>query len=195
MAKSPKYHEQREKRRRGLSVGETQLWKKVTDEVVPLPGRSVDMDGAEPMAEPVATRPYPDHATPLTFHRSDESHKSFHKLEHGKAAGVDKRTMDRLRRGKLPMEGRLDLHGFTQDQAHSALMRFIDSAYSQGKRCVSVITGKGTRLTGEIGVLRQMVPHWLNQPHLRSKIIAFTHAPKGEGGEGALYILLKRWRT
>jgi len=195
MAKPPKYQEKREKRRRGLSVGETQLWKKVTDEVVALPGRAVDMDGADPMPEPVATRPFPDRATPLVFHRSDESHKKFHQLEHGKAAGVDKRTMERLRRGKMPMEGRLDLHGFTQDQAHSALMRFIDSAYSQGKRCVSVITGKGTRLSGEIGVLRQMVPHWLNQPHLRSKIIAFTYAPKGEGGEGALYILLKRWRT
>lgn len=194
MAKSPKYHEKHERRSRGLSVGETQLWKKITDEVKPLPGRMVDLDGADPMPEPVATRPFPDTATPYIVHRGDESHKSFHALEHGKAAGVDKRTMERLSRGKMPIEGRLDLHGFTQDQAHSALMRFIDSSYAHGKRCVSVITGKGTRLTGEIGVLRQMVPHWLNQPNLRAKIIAFTYAPKASGGEGALYVLLKRWR-
>ncbi|SCA56312.1 conserved hypothetical protein [Candidatus Terasakiella magnetica] len=194
MAKKAKYVEAPEKRKRGLSVGETQLWKKVTDEVNPLPGRFVDLEGADPMPEPVATRPYPDHAVPLPTHRSDDSHKSFDPLVHGKAAGVDKRTMEKLRRGKMPMEGRLDLHGFTQDQAHSSLMRFIDQAYAQGKRCVSVITGKGTQLNGKVGVLRERVPHWLNQPGLRSKIIAFTYAPKNEGGEGALYILLKRWR-
>jgi len=194
MAKKAKYREAVEKRTRGLSTGETQLWKKVTDEVDPLPGRFVDLDGADPMPEPVATRPYPDRAVPLPTHRPDESHKSFHKLDHGNAAGVDKRTMEKLRRGKMPMEGRLDLHGMTQDQAHTALLRFIGSAHAQGKRCVHVITGKGTQLNGNIGVLRQMVPHWLNQPGLRSKIIAFTYAPKNEGGEGALYILLKRWR-
>lgn len=194
MAKKTKFIEKIEKRHRKLSVGETQLWKKVTDEVNPLPGRFVDLEGADPIPEPVATRPYPDTAQPLQFDRPDESHKTFHALQHGQAAGVDRRTMDRLRRGKLPMEGRLDLHGLTQDQAHSSLLRFIDSSYAQGKRCVSVITGKGTQLNGRIGVLRQMVPHWLNQPGLRSKIIAFTYAPKNEGGEGALYVLLKRWR-
>jgi len=194
MARKTKYVEKPERRHRGLSTGEAQLWKKVTDDVAPLPGRFVDLDGALPIPEPVATRPFPDYAVPLPTHRSDESHKKFDTLEHGKASGVDKRTMDKLRRGKLPLEGRLDLHGMTQDQAHSALLRFIGSAYSQGKRCVSVITGKGTQLNGRVGVLRQMVPHWLNQPGLRAKIIAFTYAPKNEGGEGALYILLKRWR-
>jgi DNA-nicking Smr family endonuclease len=194
MAKKIKYHHIPERRTRGLSKGETQLWKKMTDDVKPLPGRFVDLDGADPMPEPVATRPFPDTAKPIMTHRKDESHKKFHHLEHGKAAGVDRNTMDRLRKGKLPLEGRLDLHGMTQEQAHQSLVRFIDSAYHQGKRCVNVITGKGTQLNGRIGVLRQMVPQWLNQPHLRSKIIAFTHAPKNEGGEGALYILLKRWR-
>ncbi len=194
MAKAPKYRSIPEKRHRGLSMGESQLWKKVTDDVDPLPGREVDLDGVEIMEEPVPTRPHPDTATPLYTKRNDSEPQHLHALEHGKAAGVDKRTMEKLRRGKLQLEGRLDLHGMTQEQAHRALVRFIDTGYSQGRRCVSVITGKGTRLSGEIGVLRQMVPLWLNQPGLRSKIIAFSHAPKNEGGEGALYVLLKRWR-
>lgn len=192
--KKGKYKEAVEKRHRGLSVNETQLWKKITDEVIALPGRSVDLDGADPMVEPVATRPFPEHAPNFQLQRQDESHKFYDPLAHGKASGVDGRTMDRLRKGKLPIEGRLDLHGMTQDQAHSALLRFIESGFSHGKRCVSVVTGKGTRLSGQIGVLRQAVPRWLNQPGLRSKIIAFSHAPQKEGGEGALYILLKRWR-
>jgi len=194
MAKKAKYKEEVQKRRRGLSVNETQLWKKVTDEVDALPGRSVDMDGADPMPEPVATRPFPDRAPAFQLQRRDESHLSYAPLGHGKASGVDGNTMERLRKGKLPIEGRLDLHGMTQDQAHSALMRFIEAAFGHGKRCLCVVTGKGTRITGEIGVLRQAVPRWLNQPGLRSKIIAFTHAPHKDGGEGALYVLLKRWR-
>lgn len=194
MAKKAKYKEEVQKRRRGLSVNETQLWKKVTDEVEALPGREVDMDGADLMPEPVPTRPHPDRAPAFQLHRRDDSHKTFDSLVHGKAAGVDGNTMDRLRKGKLPIDARLDLHGMTQDQAHSALMRFIEAAYGHGKRCLCVVTGKGTRLSGEIGVLRQAVPRWLNQPGLRSKIIAFTHAPQKDGGEGALFVLLKRWR-
>lgn len=194
MAKGKKYHEKPEKRTRGLSQGEAQLWKKITDDVKAFEGRRVDLDAIDPMPEPVPTRPHPNKAPDFTVHRPQPLPKPHAPLYHGEAAGVDKRTMERLRRGKLPLEGRLDLHGLTQDQAHSALIRFIDSAYSHGKRCVNVITGKGTQLNGNIGILRQQVPHWLNQPHLRSKIIAFTHAPKDQGGEGAIYVLLKRWR-
>ena len=82
----------------------------------------------------------------------------------------------------------------TQAEAYRHLVRFIDQSYFHKKRCVNVITGKGTQLNGNIGILRQAVPQWLNQPELRSKIIAFSHAPKNEGGEGAVYVLLKRWR-
>lgn len=113
------------------------------------------------------------------------------RLEHGASPGVDRRTADRFRKGRMGVERRIDLHGMTQDQAHSALTRFIETSSFEGLRCVLVITGKGMR--GE-GVLRRMVPRWLNDTRLRQRILSFSHAQIPDGGDGALYVLLKRQR-
>ena len=115
-------------------------------------------------------------------------------LEVGKAAGVDKRTAQRLRRGQIAIEGRLDLHGLTQAEAHRALNGFLADAQAAAKRCVIVITGKGRSDTGEGGVLRRAVPHWLDQPPNRGRIIAVRQAQPRHGGGGALYVLLRKAR-
>jgi DNA-nicking Smr family endonuclease len=80
----------------------------------------------------------------------------------------------------------------TQDEARPALERFIEAAWRNGKREVLVITGKGTRADGSIGVLRQAVPLWLNASPNRARVTAFTHAAVKDGGEGALYVRIKR---
>lgn len=112
----------------------------------------------------------------------------------GVAGGVDKRTLAKLRRGQIPPESRIDLHNMTQSEAYAALGGFLASAQSAGRRCVLVITGKGYRSDGAVGVLRTNVPHWLNQPVNRARILAFSHAAPADGGEGALYVLLRRRR-
>ena len=96
-------------------------------------------------------------------------------------------------RGQLPIEGRLDLHGLTQAAAADRLAKFLGRAQGEGKRCVLVITGKGG--TGERpGVLREQVPRWLNQQPNRALVLAFDYARPQHGGQGALYVLLKRRR-
>lgn len=123
-------------------------------------------------------------------------------LRLGQTTGLDKRTSKRLDHGRLPIEARLDLHGMVQSAAHSALTYFIMKAHADGKRCVLVITGKGERYrhndTGDMhergGVLRRSVPQWLNEAGLRTRILKFTYAQPKDGGEGALYILLRRKR-
>ena len=110
-------------------------------------------------------------------------------LVNGVTAGLDKRTAQRLKKGRLPIEARLDLHGHSQEQAFRALHGFIDGQWAAGRRCVLVVTGKGK------GVLKDAVPQWLNGPLLRMKILSFTYAQRQDGGEGALYILLKRARA
>ncbi len=120
-------------------------------------------------------------------------------LCHGSVADMDKRQAERLRKGRLPIEGRLDLHAMTQAQAQGALERFIIDAAARGKRCLLVITGKGRdREVGHSlenrGVLHRQVPLWLNQPPLRGRILSFTYAQPKDGGSGALYVLLKRAR-
>lgn len=114
-------------------------------------------------------------------------------LAAGASADVDARTMDRLRRGRLRPEARLDLHGLTQEKAHRALDRFMTEAQASGHRCVIVITGKG-RVSEGGGVLRNQVPGWLNAPGLRPRILAFAPAQPRDGGAGALYVLLRRVR-
>ena len=111
----------------------------------------------------------------------------------GQGAGVDKRTVQRLKRGQLDIEARLDLHGLTQAEAHPRLDRFLASAQDRGLRSVLVITGKG-RLSQEGGVLRQMVPRWLNTSPNRGRVLSMSQAQPKDGGAGALYLLLKRRR-
>lgn len=115
-------------------------------------------------------------------------------ISHGSAPGLDRRTKLRLRRGQVMIEARLDLHGMTQDSAREALFRFLDRAYMSGKKTVLVVTGKGLRADGRIGVLRQAVPRWLNEQPARQWVHAFDHAAPRDGGEGALYIVMRRRR-
>jgi len=114
-------------------------------------------------------------------------------LEPGDSPGLDRRTAEKLRRGRLEIEARLDLHGMTQEEAHRALARFIHRAQENGVRMVLVITGKGSA-TGGGGVLRAAVPRWLNEAGLRPCILSFTWAQPKDGGSGALYLLLRRRR-
>ena len=106
-------------------------------------------------------------------------------LTAGAAVGVDLRTVRKLRRGKMTVDARLDLHGHTQDAAYEALAGFLASAQRAGSRTVLVITGKS-------GVLRHMVPKWLNAAPNRARVLSFTAARPADGGDGALYILLKK---
>ncbi len=94
----------------------------------------------------------------------------------------------------MKIGARIDLHGHTQEEAYRALCAFIASSRAAGRRCVLVVTGKGSRPDGTTGVLRQSVPRWLNMAPLREKVLSFTHARPKDGGEGALYVLLKRDR-
>lgn len=116
----------------------------------------------------------------------------------GTAAGLDKRKAQRLKRGRLPIEDRLDLHGLTQAQAHRALRGFVLRCHGDGKRCVLIITGKGvireTQGEKHAGVLRGMLPHWLNEGPLRPCVLALQEAQPRDGGSGAFYLLLRRQR-
>ncbi len=172
------------------------LWKAVSSKIIPLNQKGKQfhisvtqkpsLKNAPLVSEPVKRyhpqiiqRPQP--ATPAPF-------------EHGKAAGLDRQTQKKMRRGKIEVEARLDLHGMIQTEAHHSLHDFLERAHRSGKRAVLVITGKGLSRSGEVGILRQAVPRWLNEQPLRNLIKGFDYAAPSDGGEGALYILLRRKR-
>lgn len=115
-------------------------------------------------------------------------------LAPGQMDMMDKRTARRLKRGQLGIDARLDLHGHVQATAHRALESFLERSFYDGDRTVLVITGKGNRGTGQVGVLKEAVPRWLNQAPIRDWVTGFSYAAVKDGGDGALYIRIKRQR-
>ncbi len=110
-------------------------------------------------------------------------------------APLERKLKRRVARGREPIDARLDLHGFTQTQAHVALLSFLQRAQADGVRIALVVTGKGTRKsdeTREHGVLKRQVPLWLALPTFRSLVVGFEDAHIAHGGGGALYIRLRR---
>jgi DNA-nicking Smr family endonuclease len=105
--------------------------------------------------------------------------------------GVQKRVMDKLRRGQYRIEAELDLHRMTSEQAYEALSQFIGVCQAQHKRCVRVIHGKGLGSANNTPVLKHKVNHWLRR---WDSILAFCPARRCDGGTGAVYILLRRNR-
>jgi DNA-nicking Smr family endonuclease len=108
-------------------------------------------------------------------------------------APLGRRERSQLSRGRKEIEARLDLHGMTQTRAHRALSGFLQRAHSDGLTFVLVITGKGKMgIESERGVLRRQVPQWLGQPEFRALVVGFEEAHIGHGGEGALYVRIRR---
>ncbi len=97
-----------------------------------------------------------------------------------------------MRKGNMDVEVSLDLHGLTQDAAYAELKHFILEAYAARRRCVLIITGRGMR--EGTGILRSQVPRWLNEPPIRDRILGLSQARPRDGGEGALYVLIRRQR-
>lgn len=114
---------------------------------------------------------------------------------------IDKRTEEKIRKGKMPIDAKLDLHGLSQTQAHKALKTFIQQSAQQQKRCLLVVTGKGKAkstsddwISPGQGVLKQKVPQWLQADIFKDYILNFYTAQPQHGGSGALYIYLRRQR-
>jgi len=183
--------------RRPISEDERALWRAVAKTATPLKRRrksepapaATSTEKPAPKTAKIKTKPTAKAPLPAPA----PSPAKHHELSHGLSVGIDKRQAERFRGGRLPIEGRIDLHGRTQQQAHDDLRGFLADAHADGKRCVLVITGKGMTAS-KSGVLKENVPRWLNEPGLRRHVLAFDYAERQHGGEGALYVLLKRHR-
>lgn len=166
-----------------LSDEDRILWNLVARTARPLKGRNAVEVPPEPAmtmeqamaAEKPAAKPAPAPAKP----RQTITHS------------FDAPTHEKLAKGRLPIEGRVDLHGLTQEEAYSLLLSFLGRAYAGGVRYVLVITGKGSSSGGE-GVLRRAVPGWLATPPFRILVSSHDHAARNHGGAGALYIRMRR---
>jgi DNA-nicking Smr family endonuclease len=180
-------------RRRGLSEEDRELWDLVAKQVKPLRKHRTTKVLAAPRAElsPSASvaKPAPS-SRPLAAAPAPRPSKP----AMPPLAPLGKRERTKLSRGRSEIEARLDLHGMTQTRAHRALTAFLHRAHHEGLTFVLVITGKG-RSGGESGVLRRQVPEWLSLPEFRAFVVGFEQAGIGHGGEGALYVRIRRARV
>jgi len=182
--------------KRPPSPEESELWRSAMRDAKPLRRqRPAAKKAAEAPSEPVEPKPAPAAAKRIlpALAPPPPPPPKPPELAVGRAAGVDKRLAERLKRGQLPVEGMLDLHGLTQEEAHRQLDGFLAHAAHTGRRCVLVITGKGV-WREESGILKEMVPRWLNEAPNRGRVLAIAAAQPRHGGSGALYVLLKRRR-
>jgi DNA-nicking Smr family endonuclease len=182
-------------RRRPLSDDEQALWSGFARSITPLrPSRkstapSAASSRAAPAVPAIAGKP------PVALPRAAAPRVA------PAPAPLDRRFKQRVARGREPIDARIDLHGMTQSEAHAALLGFLRRAQADGARTVIVVTGKGSekitdRAAHDVGrargVLRRQVPLWLALPEFRPLIVGFDIAHAGHGGQGALYVRLRR---
>jgi DNA-nicking Smr family endonuclease len=182
------------KRGRALTANEDRLWRAVMRDV-----RAYRPQGPVPIIAAEARTPAliakPLHAPPVQPPQQGGTRP-------GLGTGVDGATARRLAQGRMSPDATLDLHGMTQDHAHTALERFLSVSVAHGRRCVLVITGKGGPSSARPGdeapwaqrhpgVLRSLVPLWLEHSASRGHIAALKSAHVKHGGSGAIYVYLR----
>lgn len=182
---------------RKLGREERVLWGKVAKTTRPISGRLEDLLAFDDLEE-AAVEPSPLQAAKDSFPRmlvepaepppltKDKKGKIHHPME--------KPVKRKLTRGRLPLEGRIDLHGMFQSEAHAVLLDFLLRAHERGLRHVLVITGKG-RSIGSDGALKRAVPMWFSKPEYRHLISSYEDASANHGGDGALYVRLSSRRS
>lgn len=165
--------------KRRLGPDEVRLWRTVASTVRPFADRTLPAEPVQGAARAdLAPAPPPARPAPGPVRKPSAS-----------LHGIEPNRTRRIVQGREPIGARLDLHGLDQDQARSALEAFIARAHAEGHRAVLVITGQGR--TGA-GVLRRRAPEWLAAPRLRAMVAGVSQAHRRHGGEGALYVALKR---
>jgi len=202
------------KSRNALSEDEKKLWQKVTENITRLHSNRAMAPFVRKPAyiNRPSDNPSFNIQKPLNAPAAQLGESSFLLKD------IDHNWQKRLRRGKVKPEGKIDLHGLSQDRAFDALTRYIEGAHRRGKRAILVVTGKGRQKSGHqksghqklghqkpgkgqishadyakgTGILRTNVPRWLSQASLAQYIVSFYSANAEHGGDGALYVILKR---
>lgn len=183
------------RRRRILTDEDRRLWASVARQAVPLKGHAhpeLPEEPAKPGAAPEPKRqagakgaagPAPGLAARLDGHKAAQRQHTQHPIE--------RPVRRKIAKGRIAIDARIDLHEMTQSAAHSALAGFLSQAQAMGLRHVLVITGRGMP-GGSRGVLRRVVPQWFAGPAFRSLVSGFESAERHHGGDGALYVRVRR---
>ncbi len=154
------------------------------------PANRVQLGGNKPPPNPVQRRADERAALHETLHGTIDLQD---RLEGGDEPnylhpGIANHVLRDLRRGRWVIQDHIDLHGYNRDEARLLLAGFLAECLKEGSRCVRIVHGKGFGSPGRQAVLRRLVRGWLMQ---KKEVLAYCQAPPGDGGEGALWVLLR----
>lgn len=172
-----------------LSHEDRILWGKVARSVKPLPGKAFKETAIEEEDFALLLDPPKKKKQVASEQLEPVPQSKFSPSQ--PPQGIDRPTRAKLAKGRVPIEGKVDLHGLTQTEAHALLLSFLHRAYADGRRHVLVVTGKGSSL-GSDGVLRRAVPAWLATPVFRALVGGHETAARHHGGDGAIYVRLRK---
>ncbi len=162
-------------------------------DVTPLPGK-----GREVPPEPQPADPPPtETGNPLQDFMEGKlvfALASTDEYVEGHVVGLDLMIVGKLQAGQFSPEAHLDLHGLNALQAFQTLVGFIKGAYLKGQRTVLVVPGRGRNSPSGVGILREKIQNWFTQEPFRRVVLAFCTAKPTDGGAGALYVLLRKFR-
>lgn len=182
----------------GPLLRDRHLWAEVKRTVTPLRPEVEEALADEPLPVP-ATRPPPvfDKGAKWLGPALPPYQPALRKPRMEPGQVIEPRMRKRLVRGRIEIDGTIDLHSMRQAEARAALQRFVLARVDRGDRTILVITGKGLKKTDDMqildrGVLRSMLPIWLSEPILAPVIAGWDVAAQAHGGEGAFYVRLRR---
>lgn len=182
-------------RRDDLSHEDRRIWSRVAGSVTPSkPKKAARVTPGAIEADPPPA-PHPTGKTPKTRPPSVTlptlvPSRSAASTPRAAPEALEPRRQRRLSRERDPIEAKIDLHGYGRFQAQDALTAFLMGAQTRGYRAVLVITGQGRR--GGTGVIKSSVHEWLTGPTLRGVVSGFAPAARQHGGDGALYVTIRR---
>ncbi len=191
-----------DKKKPDLDRDDLDLWRQVTENLKPLPDKARNRNPADLPEK--ARAPTPNTAPLRPVKKTPISERAVPPEvipPPPKPAAMETRRIRKLARGITSFDAKIDLHGMTQKEAHARLMMFLREAKNRGNRNVLVVTGKGRAGAREPepgreapGVIRRNIRHWLNEPVFAELVAAWSPARQHHGGDGAIYIQVRRAR-
>ncbi len=196
---------------RELKADEKLLWNLVTRTVTPMRAAEPKVEPPEDLAAQMASLMAPTiksvpmsaanlraaktaaHAHKMTGETSLKNKAKALKSPAPITSHLDRPVYRKISKGRVPIDSTIDLHNMTQEQAVRRLLSFLTQAHDLGQRHVLVITGKGGSPTSE-GVLKRMLPVWLNTPAFSAIVNGYQSASRNHGGDGAFYVRLRKWQ-
>ncbi len=193
-----------DKKKPDLNKEDQDLWRQVTENLKPLPDKARSRNLGDPLEKAGAASPAgatPPKPVKRTLPPTGPARPKARQPVSPKPAAMETRRIRKLARGVTTFDAKIDLHGMTQKEAYARLLLFLQEAKRRGNRNVLVVTGKGRAgdRAPEIGreapgVIRRNIGHWLNEPVFAELVAAWSPARQHHGGDGALYLQVRRAR-